>query len=209
MTDRQTTDYWQKKIAKYGVEEWADKASIFAETVAKVIPHNGKLLELGCGNGQDGAFFAGLGLKVTQTDIRDYRGSFAKGLAWEKVDMSKPLPFKTGGFDVVYAHLSIHYFSKARTSQLFAEIATILKPGGYFAFLVNSDQDSEFGTGDKIEDGLFKIGDIQKRFFTLQYAESLIKEQFEIEIFNDKGTSYKDRAEGNYNLIQFIGRKKS
>ena len=44
-----------------------------------------------------------------------------------KVDMKEKLPFSEKEFDLVFANLSIHYFSDEDTKKLMLEIKRILK----------------------------------------------------------------------------------
>ena len=102
----------------------------------------GKVLDLGCGIGQYTDFWMKNGFQVTSADLSD------KALAalrernpaadTVQLDMSQPLPFDDGAFDVVFANLSIHYFDAKTTMALSDEIHRILKPGGLFMGSVNS-----------------------------------------------------------------------
>ena len=54
-----------------------------------------------------------------------------------QIDMREKLPFKNEEFDLVFASLSIHYFSDSDTKKLITEIRRILKKGGLFIGSVN------------------------------------------------------------------------
>jgi SAM-dependent methyltransferase len=197
--------YWLGKLAKYKTENWSQRPSIFAQEAIKYFPKNGKLLELGAGLGQDGRFFAQNNFKVTSTDLTTQIASLP-GIETQVVDMSKQLPFQKSSFDVVYAHLSLHYFDQKRTQQLFREIYNILRPGGVLAFLVNSIHDPEAVEGKEIEKDYRLINGIQKRFFTLILAQELTGEFTEV-MLDENGTSYKDKKAGLTNLIRYVGKK--
>lgn len=62
-----------------------------------------------------------------------------------ELDVSKPLPFEENTFDVIYAHLSLHYFSKEQTNAILSEIQRVIKRGGIFATLLNTKMDPEYG----------------------------------------------------------------
>ena len=64
-----------------------------------------------------------------------------------KVDMMEKLPFESAEFDLVFANLSIHYFSDENTKKLMLEIKRILKDKGIFVGSVNGLQ-----TLEKIKD---------------------------------------------------------
>jgi SAM-dependent methyltransferase len=199
----EAVNYWEKKLKKYSNEEWADQPTLFAQKVKQYLPKRGSLLELGGGLGQDGKWFKSQGYKVT---IADLTRLVAADIETTVLDMSNPLPFKKESFDIVYAHLSLHYFSAIRTQKLFNEIYDVLKKGGVFAFLVNSTDDPEAVEGDEIEINFRNIGGINKRFFDIESAKTFTK-QFKILLCDNKGTSYKDLKLGLTNLIEFVGVK--
>ena len=115
---------WNKLHKHYSNQDWIDKPNIFAEEVLEYIPSTGKILLLGDGQGQDGRFFAAKKYDVISTDISDtaLRENKKKikepgltNIKVEKVDLRKKIPYKENTFDVVYAHLSLHYFSEETT----------------------------------------------------------------------------------------------
>lgn len=57
-----------------------------------------------------------------------------------KLDMREKLPFSDGKFDLVFANLSIHYFSDEDTKKLFLDIKRVLKSDGLFVGSVNGIQ---------------------------------------------------------------------
>ena len=94
--------------------------------------------------------------------------------------MTKKFSFDSQEFDIVFANLSIHFFSCEDTLKLLKEIYRILKPNGYLLFRVNSINSTEFkkllDSGEKeIEPHLFFNKNMEKRFF----SEEDIKKFFE------------------------------
>jgi SAM-dependent methyltransferase len=207
--------WWNKKLEKYATEDWVGKPTIFAQWVIDYLPQKGKLLEVGAGHGQDSKYFATLGYEVTATDFADTAISYMKqkldgfgdSLKIEQVDLSNPLHYGDNTFDVVYAHLSTHFFDDNKTGKLFSEFFRILKPGGILAILTNSVDDPEYGTGMKMGNDYFELspGDV-KHFFSVQTLEEKLK-MFEVVVLDNEGTSHKDSAKGVFNLIRFVGRK--
>jgi SAM-dependent methyltransferase len=57
--------------------------------------------------------------------------------------MKEKLPFLDSSFDLVFANLSIHYFSDEVTKELMLEIRRILKEDGLFIGSVNGIQGYE------------------------------------------------------------------
>ncbi len=209
--------WWDKKSEKYATKDWIDKTTIFAEWALHFFPENGKVLELGAGHGQDTRFFANHEYEVISTDFSSTALNYNKkklpsGLkskvSIQQLDLSKTFPFEDDSFDVVYSHLSIHYFDDRTTSQIFSEIHRVLKPGGVVAILVNSVDDPEYGMGKKLGEDFFELspGDV-KHFFSLEYMRGKTK-GFGTLVLDNRGETYKDKAKGVFNLVRFVGRKK-
>lgn len=206
MTDHAA--YWQKKVGSYRDKDWALKPSLFAEAVLAKLGDGGKLLELGAGVGNDGLFFAEHGFDVLQTDLQDFRVPPAKELCFKTHDLSTSLPFSAESFDVVYAHLSLHYFSWQRTEELLSEIHALLRPNGRLALLVNSTDDPESEKGEEVERNFRRINGIEKRFFSIEQINSLTNNRFETILLDSNGETYKDREIGTEHLIRYVGKKK-
>lgn len=206
---------WDSQHEKYAQTDWIDKPSLFAEFSVTYFPKEGKILELGCGQGQDTRFFAEHGYSLVALDSSQKGIEYAQEktpevlkstIEYHVADIAKPLDFGDDTFDVVYSHLAIHYFSTEETERLFAEIYRVLTPGGILAFFVNSTSDVEHGQGNRIEENYFEIRDIKKRFFSLEDTKNFTK-AFAPLVLDDNGETYKDRAIGTANLIRYIGRK--
>jgi len=205
-------DNWANLHKRYAEKDWSKLPSIFATEVLPHLPHQGSLLELGAGVGQDGIYFSENGYEVTATDLftnavdAAIADKSARHITTKPLDLRKPFAFDNDSFDIVYAHLSLHYFSREITQQIFDEIYRILKPGGILAFFTNSTSDPEYGTGDKIEDNYFMVEGIAKRYFSVESLEPFL-ERFEITLLDANGETYKDRAIGVHNLIRAIVKK--
>jgi SAM-dependent methyltransferase len=205
---------WSDLHQNYKEQDWIDKPSIFAEQAIHYFPEHGKVLELGAGQAQDGCYFAEQGFTVTATDLEDSALELAKIKAEAKsvqielqnVDLRNELPFDSGTFDVVYAHLSLHYFDHETTLRLFGEIQRVLKAGGVLAFLANSVNDPEYGTGNELETDYFQIDKTAKRYFSEGTARHLTQ-YLEVNLLDELGETYKDNAKGVHSLVRFIGRK--
>jgi len=207
-------DPWSDLHQNYSKEDWIDKQNIFAEEVLEYFPQTGYVLCLGDGQGQDGRFFASQGYQVLSTDISDTALDINKSktdeakienIEIQKVDLEDPLPYPDASFDVVYAHLSLHYFTEEVTKQIFSEIKRVLKRGGIVAILVNSTSDPEFSTGKRIEQELFEIDGKLKRFFSTYSLDYFVKD-YQVILLDDNGRTYKDEQKGVHNLIRFVGR---
>ena len=125
-------EYWKEHINKDLEEDlWIENYKDYL--------NNGTCLDLGCGIGQYSKWFMNHGYSVVSSDISK--------IALEKVkefndnvvyaDMREKLPFEDNKFDLVFANLSIHYFSDIETKDLMNEIKRILKKDGLFIGSVN------------------------------------------------------------------------
>ena len=207
-------DQWNKLHDHYSKQDWIKKPNIFAEEVLEYFPKEGYILCLGDGQGEDGRFFASKGYQVLSTDISDsaleinaqeIEEQGLKNISTEKLDLTTDFPYEEATFDVVYAHLSLHYFSEEVTKQIVNEIKRVLKKGGILAVFVNSINDPEFNTGKRIEQELFEIEGMTKRFFS-KYSMDYFAQDFQVMLLDDKGRTYKDATKGVHNLVRFIGR---
>jgi SAM-dependent methyltransferase len=204
--------HWNTQHLKYAQTEWINKSSLFAQYAIGFFPSTGTIIDIGCGQGQDSRFFGQHGYDVTGIDFSEEGIRIAKektdlpNVHFMVADISEPLSFEDESFDVVYSHLAIHYFTKEKTKLIFQELNRILKKDGILALFVNSIHDPQYETGTKIEDDYFAIGDIEKRYFSKESLQEYI-EGFKILVLDEKGETYKDRAIGVSNLVQFIGKK--
>lgn len=110
-------------------------------------------------------------------------------------------------FDVVYAHLSLHYFSREKTKEIVKDIHRVLKQWWIFAILLNTIEDSECGEGEKLEDDYYMIRSVPKRYFSVSSAREVFSSGFETVLLDNQGETYKDREKWIHNLIRFVWRK--
>lgn len=208
------SDVWANLHKNYQKQSWINQPSIFAQQAVEYFPSSGKVLELGCGQAQDGRFFSERGYDVVSTDVEESALKLAQEktsaknvhISFQNVDLREELPFENDAFDVVYAHLSIHYFDSETTTRLINEIERVLKPGGIFAFLVNSVNDPEYKEGKEIEPDYFQVKDAKKRYFSVDTARNFVA-WFDVNLLDSLGETYKDGAKGVHNLIRYIGTK--
>jgi SAM-dependent methyltransferase len=205
---------WTNLHKNYSKQDWITKPSIFAEQAIDYFPKQGNILEIGAGHGQDGLFFASQGFTVISTDleissleknIANADQEIKKRISAQKLDLRNHFEFNEK-FDIIYAHLSLHYFDEKTTERIFKDIYNSLKPNGILAFFTNSVDDPEYNTGDKIEEHYFEIEGIAKRYFDVDEAKKFAH-RFNPLLADNNGETYKDAAQGIHNLIRFIGQK--
>lgn len=182
--------FWEDKHQTYATKEFVTKPNWLASTLVDAVAAPSRILDLGCGQGQDSVFFAENGHQVVAVDFSEYAlerfSAAAKALGITQVlhDLgSLPYPFEDASFDVVYAHLSLHYFTAHTTRAVFAEVARLLKPAGTFTALFNSDRDLECSdaTSVRIENRYLELspGD-RKRYFTESELAALLGDRFNV-----------------------------
>lgn len=200
--------FWDNKHFQPDELSRMSQHSVFVEQSMEYFPQRGDVLELGAGLGSDSIFLANHGYKVVATDFSQLalnRIPETENLQTKLLDLSEPFPFKNNTFDTVYAHLSLHYFNRQITQQIFDEIYRILKPGGVIAVLLNSKSDPEYGIGNKLEEDYFDTPIAgPKRYFSIDSLQPFIK-RFDKLILDDKGSD--QRRSHKEDLIRFIGRK--
>lgn len=161
--------------------------SAFAVRVAGLLPPRGTVLELGCGPGIDSGYFAQAGHRVLAADFslaalvrarREYAASPSPSFLL--LDMRAPLPFRERSLDVVYARLSLHYFTDDVTRRIVAEIRRALRPGGLIAFMCKSTGDPLYGRGERVGPEMFLLDGKVRHFFSEAYALNLLSPGFRI-----------------------------
>ncbi len=211
-----SVDYWNTVHRdKYPRKDWVNKTTIFAKQVLPLLPKQGRLLELGAGQGQDSRFFAKQ-FDVTSTDLTEQALTASKQKAtdeglhitFEQVDLNKPLPFKDEEFNVVYSHLGLHYFNKEQTRKIFQEIHRVLKPNGTVAALFNTlnDPETQDSGFEQIEEHYYlekKFG-LYKAFFSKTYIQTLTDDLFTPTLLDEQGETHKDEIK---TLVRFVGEK--
>jgi SAM-dependent methyltransferase len=129
-------EYWKVHINK------ELEPDIWIREYKEFFDGKGKCLDLGCGIGQFSKELIEYGYDVTSADISNIALNKVKEFNPNvvQVDMREKLPFEDEEFDLIFANLSIHYFTDSDTKKLMQEIQRILKNGGLFIGSVNGIQ---------------------------------------------------------------------
>ncbi|MSR86592.1 class I SAM-dependent methyltransferase [Candidatus Peribacteria bacterium] len=177
MALKQST-YWSKKypVKTQGVHP-------FAKAMFKRLPKKpGKLLDLGCGYGDDALYFARRGWNVTGLDFSaESMRRLRKRLEKKNVavvpvqhDIKKRLPFPDNSFDALFAHLSVHYFDDTTTERIFTEMRRVLRKGGLLFVKCKSVDDALYGKGKRIGSDTYK-SDHVRHFFSADYMREKLR----------------------------------
>lgn len=143
-------------------------------------------MELGCGNGQDAVALASDGHNVTAIDfsenviernIKNFKD--ISNVKWKVGDITN-LNFHEGSFDVIYSHLSLHYFTDVVTRKIVSDCLRILKKGGVLCFVCKSTKDPLFGRGKCVEKDMYDLDGHVRHFFTEEYCKQILGKEFDI-----------------------------
>lgn len=107
------------------------------------VPFSGRLLDLGCGAGRNGLYFARLGFEVYGMDIsenalakfqeRAERLNLINRIRLHNKSISEKFPFQNNYFDVAFdANSFCHIVDDGRREVFKNEVSRVLKPDGYF-----------------------------------------------------------------------------
>jgi SAM-dependent methyltransferase len=174
-------DPWERH-AEWWQREFTDGADLeYVEQILPLIrahlPAAGRLLDVGCGEGQVSWMASASGLDTVGLDpafaqvsraVQRGGGSFAQGVA-------ASLPVGTASVDVVVACLVFEHISDLDAAL--AEVGRVLRPGGTFLFLLNHPLLQTPGSGwidDRIIDPpeqYWRVGPYLEEADTLEEVE--------------------------------------
>lgn len=209
ITEPMTATFWNTKHRSYRGTDWIRTPTYFAQEVVGRFPTGSAVLDAGCGQGQDSAYFAAAGHRVTAMDHSDFAlAQFpeeALSASVRRVTASLadfPHPFDDRSFDVVYAHLSVHYFDLPTTREIMTEFQRVLRPGGLLCVMVNSVDDPECGEGRQLGPDYYELepGDT-KRYFSRRTLYDLTSDLFVPYLLEQHGRTHKDPHQSFVRLV--------
>lgn len=169
----QLDNYWDKVWSERGdttPNPFAVQA-IATLTINGLNPNELSILDLGAGDGRDSLYFMQQGMSVTAIDIAKNSMKHLKSRAptiSTSVQDFHHLSLDYEQFDVIYAHLSLHYFDDEKTDELFLKAYHALKPGGIIFIKCKSTSDPLYGKGEKIDEDMYKFKHT-RHFFSKDY----------------------------------------
>ena len=114
---------------------------------------SGKVLDISIGDGVNSEYFIENGYDVYGTDISDVAiKTISKKYPeqnWIVHDTEHNFPYQDDTFDIVFAKLSLHYFSKEKIYEIMNDIHRILKTDGVFYFMVKISNSGNINTNKK------------------------------------------------------------
>ena len=165
----------------------SDSVSEHAVSSEKLLVQDSKILDVGCGTGFDSRYFgmhghSTVGIDISQSaiDFCNQKHGDIPNVSFIQQDLEESLEFEDSSFDLVYARLSLHYFSHSVTENIFAEIARVLKSEGRFIFICKSIDDPLYGKGESIEEDMYSLNGHVRHFFSPEYCRLLCEKDFVI-----------------------------
>jgi SAM-dependent methyltransferase len=189
-------EYWNDPNVAADLRAGTHGVSDFAVRVETMLPRNARVLELGCGAGDDAAYFSehdhsvtALDVSVPLIDVAAQRFADHPNLRFVHADVTRPLPVGGQSCDAVYARLSLHYFDEATTARIVSEILWVLRRGGRFHLLCKSVDDPLYGKGEEVGPDRFDLDNHVRHFFSAAYTRELFEDAGFENIAIDSGTA--------------------
>lgn len=168
--------YWndffkkQNNITNHENNDWLSSYKDF-------FTKNKKVLDLGCGNGNNINFILNYTPEIIAADfslealkIVNHKFDNVETISF---DMTDTFPFDEDTFDVIVADLSLHYFSWSDTKKIISEISRTLKNKGILIARVHSIKDVVSSEKILIEENYYFVNEYSRRFFDLKNIKQL------------------------------------
>jgi tellurite methyltransferase len=172
-------EFWENY---YKSADFVTKESPFAEFCISNFDIKGNLIELGCGNGRDAAFFASHGIDVIGIDqchnaIERLNELRIPKAIFKVADFTNLLD--TEQYDNIYSRFTLHSVEEEAQERVISWASKVLN-NGFFGIEVRSVNDSLFGKGSPGGRNIW-ITDHARRFVEIKdLRNSLITNGFQI-----------------------------
>lgn len=170
--------------------EWLKKYKKYLEAEKRE-----QIIDLGCGEGGNAIYLHGMGYRVIACDFSQVVLNRIKrehpDIETKNFDMVEGIPFESNSIGIVISNLSTHYFSSEQTKKIYSDIYRCLKPGGYFIYRVNSNDEYERNKNNiitRLEDEYYLTRNgKRKRYFSVDsmarfLTDFVILENFKTEL---------------------------
>jgi len=175
--------YWNDPAVAADLKAASPGVSEFAREVEARLPRHCRVLELGCGPGDDASYFAEQGHLVLGLDFSEpliamaaQRFADQPELEFRRADITQPLHIGAESCDAVYARLSLQYFDFTTTERIFGEVFWVLRPAGSFYFLCRSTSDPFYGKGTEVAADTYDYEGSVRHFFSRDYSLDLMED---------------------------------
>lgn len=160
----------------------SQKNSIFSRKILRFLSPktHQSILEVWAWIGEDAIFFAKKWFQVRATDYSQnaidritFHGN--PNIKTSILDLTS-IPKNIWTYDIVYAHLSLHYFSDSVTQEIFTTLKSHLKPGGYLCVKCKSTDDMLAQRCTPDNKGITSIDGKVYHFFSRTYMKQLAED---------------------------------
>ena len=172
---KKTIKSYEEKGEKYcdrtsegGDREFQEK--MMDKTLRVLKTNKPRIIDLGCGDGRDTAYFREKGLDVTGIDLSKEMISIARkkypDCTFLQMDMRDTI-FPDDTFNCAWASASLIHIPKKELSHVEKEVYRILEPGGLFVFNFKIGEGEGYEKTETMED--------QKRYFSYYTLDEMKK----------------------------------
>jgi SAM-dependent methyltransferase len=141
-----TLEYYDRHAERIAAHYEEVDFSATLEPVIAALPAGARVLELGCGSGRDAAALLARGFDVTATDgsaeILAEAARHHPELSHRLIHHALPgeLPFEAGSFEAVLSMAVLMHLEAAELKSAYSAVHRVLRPGGLFAYSVNTER---------------------------------------------------------------------
>ncbi|HUX11405.1 MAG TPA: class I SAM-dependent methyltransferase [Spirochaetia bacterium] len=181
-----TIRFYDENAARMAARYEQIEFGAYLDRFLTLVSAGSKVLEIGSGSGKDAARLLAAGMDVTILDgsraMLDQAVQTHPELAGHQLLVKLPgrIPVNAGEFDAVLSRAMIMHIERESLSNLFREIARVIKPGGVFAYSVNTSRAGIDANGNDAEGRHFTCLDLRgwealhsaAGFLTIDAAES-------------------------------------
>jgi len=205
MTD---SKYWEKYYNSHLIFK---EASPFAKFILEEYSPSGTMIELGCGNGRDTAFFAKNSIKhITGVDqcpnvigqLRSLEIPNASFVQYDFTSLSNE-----SNYDHIYSRFTLHSIDRDEASKTMQWAYEALVVGGQFYIEVRSVNDEFCGLGESLGDDAW-FSDHYRRFIRIEeMSEELESYGFRL-IYKIESKGFAPYKEEDPLIIRIVAEKK-
>lgn len=189
--DEGTSEYWRSQYDNLRVPDNPSAFSAFCSSHFGT-PKGVSLIDLGCGNGRDAAYFSRFFSEVIGIDasaaalnsasqLSSERGQSFKlveaDFAEEEFDLLTPSPY------ILYSRFTLHSLSAGQEAKLFSSISRQSR-ALYLCIETRSVGDALYGIGKKVDEDAY-FSDHFRRFSVPDELRNKLSELGKIEIFEE------------------------
>lgn len=176
----------------YKASKAPTQPSSFARLVARDLDPRARILEVGCGNGRDAAYFADeIGLTVIAVDVSE-QAIAACRRQYDTSDVSfvsgtiDAIPDTEGPFDAVYSRFCLHAMTSAEEDEFIARAAGLMRADGRLYLECRSIKDPLARKGEVISKTERIFGHYRRFIIAEELMRNLTGSGFVITTFTEE-----------------------